>query len=44
MEMTTENSDTLPIIVQLSLTFGRRPDARIRRLTIAGHNTAISGL
>ena len=40
MELTVKKSNTLPMIVQLSLRFGRFPDTKIRTATIIGHRTA----
>ncbi len=40
MELTVKKSTTLPMIVQLSLRFGRFPDIKIRKATIIGTRTA----
>ena len=44
MDRTIKKSDILPIIVQLSLMFGRLPDNKMRKETMVGHRIAKSGL
>jgi len=44
MDMTVKKRSTLPIRVQLSLTFGRFPDRIIRKEATAGNKIAKSGL
>jgi len=44
MDMTVKKSNMLPIIVQLSLRFGRLPDTKMRKEAMVGHRIAKNGL
>ena len=44
MDMTVKKSSALPIIVQLSLRFGRLPDTKMRKDAMVGHRIAKNGL
>lgn len=44
MDITVKKSNMLPIIVQLSLMFGRLPDNKMRKEAMVGHRIAKNGL